>query len=576
MRTIQSHSEGLARRYFVGTLYPVPLFALLGIAILSVFFFAPVTVTLDGYSHLYGGEALRWMLAGQPALQSNFHYNSLLLPNWLCSLFLAAASKVVSSELALKLLLVLTGAALLAGIYFCIDVAPYNRRQRAELLIVLLPFALNAFLTAGFFGFMISSSMCFFVLGLLLRHGLSLPLRLQCIAAGLLLVAYFSNPLPVMLSFLFPCAYFVADSTIHWSGHRPHFAATLGRKALNLWPWLIPACLLPWFYFRLAKSANSDPYSLLSTMKLRILELAKDSLLSIAPSSSFGTLFIALLSIILAGVLLRPQKLFLRNRLRFATLAVLILFTTLLFLVVPDKVGEGSLIASRFLLDTAIFLVLIGVATGAFDAQLLTLSSLVAAAIVIAFVSEYFLVAKRMGPALAEVQSAMQTIPRNSRILILGYRMTPTCKGFPLLESTTPERHWALAGALKNELIVLNDYEAKTAQFPLQYVSSRYAGISNEVDLNSASKRAAWLNVLDGNPNADYVVSWGTPSGIVCSNPVDPPFTDQLQRSYDRVLSNQGASRVELWRKRAPVPQVEREWKQAKEMQNKDAPPRPL
>src|ERR1019366_4044275 len=160
----------------------------------------------------------------------------------------------VSNELALKLLIVLIGTALISSLYFCIDATLYHRHQRAQVLIVLLPFALNAYLTLGYYGFLISSSLCIYVLGLLLRHGLRMPLRLQCVTACLLLLAYFSHPVPVIISFLFPCAYFVADAVLHWREGWLRSATALKRHAFDIWPWLPTACILPWFYVQLSKA----------------------------------------------------------------------------------------------------------------------------------------------------------------------------------------------------------------------------------------------------------------------------------------------------------------------------------
>lgn len=545
------HLDTASTKHSVWRLYPVLLFALLVALLLCLFLFAPVTVTLDGYGHLYGGEALRWMLSGQPEAHSNFSYNSLLLPNWLCAFLLAALSSIVPGELALRLLILLIGMALISSLYFCIDAALYQRHQRAQVLIVLLPFALNAYLTLGFYGFLISSSMCIFVLGLLLRHGLKMPLRLKCVTSCLLLVAYFSHPLPVVVSFLFPCACLVAEALIHWHDGWRRSTTALKQHAFDIWPWLPPACILPWFYLQCSKAAGPHAYSMTLNLRTRTVALARDALLSISPTSSVGTPFIALLSILLAGVLLCPRKLFAQNRLRFTSLTVLIVVPMVLSLIVPDQVGEGSGIVSRFLLYSAFFLALLALTRGVFDARLLTLCSLIAALSVLGFAGEYLLVSKRLAPAAAEIRLAMESVPRHSRILILGYRMSPSCEDWPLLKMSTPERHWALAGALKNELIVLNDYQADSSVFPLKYLASRYTGIINEVDLSAERKRAAWLEVLKSDPNVDFVVSWGAPSGVtICPSAVSPPFEEALKTRYDLLFFKQGTSRVELWRKR--------------------------
>ncbi|MGA2717132.1 MAG: hypothetical protein ABSG41_28955 [Bryobacteraceae bacterium] len=559
MNTVKTASE----KHSVWSLYPVPLFALLVVLLLYLFLFPPVTITLDGYSHLYGGEALRLMLAGQPEVHNTFSYNSVLVPNWLSTLILVALSSIVSGELALKLLIVLIGTALVSSVYFCIDASQYHRHQRAQVLIVLLPFALNAYLTLGFYGFLISSSMCIFVLGLVLRYGLRMPLRFQCVTACLLLVAYFSHPVPVIISFLFPFACFIADAVIHWRDGWRHSTAAVKRHAFDIWPWLPPACILPWFYVRLSRAsalpgtelhADSTTFPLIQ----RIEALARDAFLYISPTANVGTLFIALLSVLLAGVFLCRRKLFMQNPLRSTILTVLIVSTMALSLMVPDHVGNGSDIVSRFWLHSTIFLVLLALASGVFDAQLLTVCSLLAALSVIGFAGEYLLVSKRLAPEVAELRIATESVPRHSRILIMGYRMTPpSCPGLPLVKMTVPERHWALVGALKNELIVLNDYEAATSHFPLKYSTPRYAGVINEVDssgdeadLSGEKKRAAWVEILKSDPDVDFVLSWGISRAPNCMNSVYPPFEELLKNRYDRVFFKQDSSRVELWRKR--------------------------
>jgi hypothetical protein len=544
----------VSKKHSAWSLYPVPLLAFLVVLLLYVFFFAPVTVTLDGYSHLYGGKALSWMLGGQPEAHRNYSYNSPLLPNWLCALFLAVLSNIVSNELALKLLIVLTGMALLFSLYFCIDGTLYNRHQRAQVLIVLLPFALNAYLTSGFFGFLISSSLCLFVLGLLLRHGLSMPLRFKLVVGCLLLVAYFSNPLPVIISFLFPCAYFIVEAIFQWRDGWRRSATALTRHAFDIWPWVAPACIVPWFYLRLSKAVEPHTYSVTFNLLHRSVELSRDALVAISPTPSVGTLFVVLLSLLLGGMLLCSRKMFEQDRLRFTSLTVLIVSTLVLYVFVPDEVGDAAEIANRFLLHAAFFLVLLALTSGVFEARFLTLCSLVAALSVVGFAGEYLNVSKSLAPAVDELGLGLESVPRHSRILILGYRMTPSCKGLPLLERTIPERHWALASTLKNELIVLNDYQGNTSHFPLKYLRSRLAVI-NEVDLRSERQRAAWFEILKTDPEVDFVVSWGTPSGITrldntCTNSVDPPFEEALKIRYDLAFFKKGTSRVELWRKR--------------------------
>jgi hypothetical protein len=354
-----------------------------------------------------------------------------------------------------------------------------------------------------------------------------------------------------MINFLYPCAYFIAEVITHWRDGWRGFATALKRCAFDVWPWLPPACIIPWFYLRLSKASPRNPYSLPLNLKDRTIALARDAVLSIAPTPSVGTLFIVLLSICFIGVVLSYRKLFAQSPLRFTTLTVLIVLTLGAYLTVPDQVGNGSDIANRFLLYAALFLVVIAFTGGIIDARLLTLCSMVAAFLVVVFAGEYLLISRRLAPAVVELRSAMEGVPRHSRILILGYRMSPSCQGWPLLERAMPERHLALASTLKNELVVLNDYEAASLDFPLNYRRSMPAGVVNEVDLSSNLQRAAWQEILESDPDVDFVVSWGAPSGVNnCASSVGPPFEDALESKYDLVFSKRGASSVELWRKR--------------------------
>ncbi len=546
------HVATSTRNHPLRSSYPLVLFALLALVLVSVFLLAPITVTLDGYSHLYGANVLREMLGGNPEVHRYFSYNSLLLPNWICPLFLAALSSILPYELALKAQIVLLGILLLSSLYFCVDVTPYQRRQRAQILILLLPFALNGFVTLGFYGFLMSASMCVFVLGLILRHGLRMSLRLQLLTAFLLLAAYFSNPLPVLLSLLFPATHFVAEAIIHRRDGLRRVVFALKRCIFCSWPWVPPICLILWFYLRLTHATKPYGFSVVNTLKRHAIALARDAVLSISPTPSVGTLFIVLLGILSASLFLRPRQLSEKQRFRYTFLAALSVSTLVFYLLVPDSVGEGSWVPARFLWYSAFSLILLAVTIGSSGERVLTLCSLVATLSVIGFAGEYALVSNILAPAMADLRMATEKAPRHSRVLILAYRMTPSCQGSPLLERTLPEYHLALASTLKNQLIVLNDYEARSSVFPLRYSGTRsFAATENDGWSTFEEKRAAWSEVLNSDTGADFVLSWGTPSGpTYCTNPVAPPFEEALRIKHDLVFFTKGASCVQLWRKR--------------------------
>jgi hypothetical protein len=451
-------------------------------------------------------------------------------------------------------------ATLFASLCFCVRPAQQSRHERAQTLLVLLPFALNSFLILGYYGFLISASLCFFVLGLLIRHGLTLPVRLQCVSACLLLAAYVSHPFPVAISFLFPCAWVLASALARRREVGLASAAT-ARDALAMWPWLPPALLVVWFSLRLTAVEAPRGAAAAVGVTSRVVATARGAVLSISPGASAGTanspgtypptawLSVALLVLLLVAVLMHRRQLGARDSVRSFALTVLVIASLALSLIVPDRVGDGSGIVMRVLFHAAVFLVLLALVSGALGPRLSALCALVASLIAIGFAREYQLAASRLAPALAEVRAAMQRIPVHSRILILGYRMTPLCEGGPLLKMTFPERHAAMSGALANELIVLNDYQAHTSHFPLRHVNARYEDAVDEFSTYSAAQQAAWLEILRARSDVDWVVSWGLSGDPLCRTTVGSPYEYSLRGSFERVRLEEGASRVALWRR---------------------------
>jgi hypothetical protein len=527
--------------------YAMPLFVLLCVALVSVFLFSPITVTLDGYSHLYGARMLGDMLRGDPEAHRYFSYNSAFTPNWFASILLLTLSSLLPNEVALKLLILLVGGALLASLYSCVDVRAYSWHQRSLVLIILLPLAVNGYLTLGFYGFLLSASMCLWVLGVILRHGADMPLRFQGLCACLLLVAYFSNPLPVLLSSLFPLTNLIAKRI---AAHRDrlHLRPALFRPLLCLWPWIPPASLILWFSFRLSNSAGPRGYSAMGVLAHRSFALAKDALPFISPAPGGAAIFIALLSFLLLGLGFRYK----RDYVRDTTLMTVLICSMFGYLFVPNVVGDASMMANRVLLHAAFFLVLIALPRVAPDAKALTACALVATLSILGFAGEYFSVSRTLSPPMLELQRAMDRAPKHSRILVLAYRMTPSCKGLPLLERSYPESHMAMSAAIRDQLFVLNDYQAYTSHFPLRLLDRQaFIGAVTQWGMTSHQAHLAWHKPLTSDNGVEFVVSWGIPSGpSFCEDPVAAPSEDSLRIKYDLIFSGEGDSRVQLWRRR--------------------------
>jgi hypothetical protein len=536
------------KKHFPWGLYPIPVFALVFVAVLYCFLSPSITLTLDGYSHLFSANILKEMLSGNPDVHTIFDYNSPLIPNWLVAILLAALSNIFPAELALKLLVVLIWSTVLVSLYFCLNVSAMKRYQQAQVLMILLPFSLNAFLTYGFYGFVISTSMCFFVLGFIARHGVTMPIRFRLATTGLLLIAYFFHPLPVLASFLFPFAHWVTVVRIQRLESLRSIASSLRLHAFASWPWVPPLVLIFWFTRELSHSKEVPHYSLIDVVSHRIFEFAGDAILSISLSPGVGLLFVALLGVLFASIFLTSREPPRGNCVVDGNLAVLLMASLAIYMVVPYSIGDGQVIPARFLLNCIFFLALFALNRRPLDSRLLTLCSVIAALSVLGFAGEYLRVAKLLSTGVAELQSAMDSVPRHSRVLILSYRMTPNCTGLPLLERIIPERHLALAGMLKSQAIVLNNYQGNTTHFPLKYRMFR-----NSVPVEDEfreEKTHEWEQLLTNGSEASYIVSFGVPSRSFCENPVNPPLEETLRIRHDLVFSRESLSRVQLWRKR--------------------------
>ena len=529
----------------------IAVFSLLSVFLIGVLLLAPLSVTQDGYSHLYGAHVLRAMWRGDPDFRAHFYYNSFLVPNWLGNLILAALQFAFSDTLALKLLMILTAGALFCSLYYFLDTARIAPRQRAQTLIILLPFAINGYLTKGFYGFVISSALCMYIAGRLLRGLFSG--RHLLVVSFVLLIAYFFHPVPVLLALIFYCSWLLAGVLNAPGGGWQARTTILRHHSTAFAPWGVPMALMLWFYVRLRSSHPRRPFSLLADLKLRTINLlGSDALLDVSPSPASGTLFVALLGILAAVALIESRRALPDMRRRMNTLAIFLAASFILYFLAPNAVGDGGEIANRVLLYSVFSLVLLALGTIQIDNRVFTLCSAISVIVVLFFGFEYLLISRRMSPAVAELQSSTANIPSHSRVVILSYRLTPACKGWPLLERALPSWHWGVSVAAAKDLIVLNDYEGTTSHFPLRYRSLQFAPLVNGFDPAVDTQTALWNGILSQSDlGVDYVLSWGVPSGVSsCPGSVEPPFEQTLRRHFDLVASTAKVSRTAVWKRR--------------------------
>ena len=510
--------------------------ALASFAVAAILF-APLSVTLDGYSHLYHAEVLRSFLDGNAPAHGFFEIQSPLLPNWLTALTLAALASFLPPPWALSLLIAAAFLASLHGLARAARAASQGELPTAAAVIVLAPFALSGFLTMGFLGYVISTAIAFHILAAVLesRHPASWA-RQALLAAGLLL-AYFFHPFPVLISFLFVPARLAAD---YAQGVRP--------TASLLAPWAPALLLLAWFSLRLNPGPQIEDHDLLAVAIERLVSLGRPKLFTeLAPTPTATVPYLLLMGALGAALLGQALR---RRALTLLLLAGSALFA---YVITPDGAGDAARIAIRLLLWALTFLALAALASGLRNPRTFALCGALATACVFIFCAEYWLVASRLAPAVSELSAAMRHTDRDSSALLLGYEQYPACPDWGLADRAAPQRHWALLPAADAGLIVLNDYQPATTHFPLRYRDQRFAPLIDELWSRSSGQREAWSALLAyGEDLPAFVIVWGVPNVLAtdCGQPAAPPLSADLELRYERVYENDSASYAAIWRRR--------------------------
>ena len=511
------------------------------LVVVGVILFAPLCVTLDGYSHVYHSRVLLSLFAGDAPAREAFAYQSPLIPNWLTALSLAALETFLPANWALSLLMIAAFLAALHGLVHAARAASGGELRSAEACLILVPFAASGFLTMGFFGYVVSMALSFHVLAAVLGPRLGESWSKQAFLAGLLVLAYWFHPFPILISLLFVPARLAVDF-VH--GPRP----ALGHAARCLAPWVPAVVLALWFSMELNPGEQLEAHEVSRVAMDRMVLLSRPTFFAeLAPTFTATTPYLLLIGALAALVFSQP--------LRRSTLTLLLLFAGLLcaYVLSPENAGDAARISIRLLFWAVLFLALAALAGGMRNVRILALCGLLSTACVLVFSMEYVIVAVRLAPAMDELAAAVRGAPGGSTALFLGYEQNPGCLDWGLVERSAPQRHWGMLPAAEAGLIVLNDYQPTTTHFPLRYRDRRFIHLINELRAHSVRQHKDWTAALaDGQNLPDFVAVWGVPNVLLtdCGKPIDPPLTDALAQHFERVYENNNASYAALWRKR--------------------------
>lgn len=515
--------------------------------IIGIYLLSPVTVSLDGYSHLYNAYALGWTITDQVGAPNYFSLASAFMPNWLVPLLLLGLSLLLPAELALKLLVIFTFICLYVSLLLFVRAMTSPRALPGYVYVVLLPFALNVFFVFGFYGFLISTALSLLAFSLFLSPTYKTRTSSQVALFLLLAAAYLSNPFAVLMTFLFPAA-----SLGYVLYRERRLSSIVWQEVWPVWPWVPIGSLMIWFSGMLSSSGGSEiseRAGLTQVFRERTLSITTGQGFPVASTDTVANLLLIIVTLLLAVFVLNRWNNEAKNR-RFIVPMMVFGATSFLYFVAPGQVGNGGNIPERILLLAILYFAAIMLAHVPIPPRMATMCSLLAVVSIFLFGLEYVLVARRLAPAMSELKSATKPLPPGSSVLVLSYPLAPGCGRWPLLNRARPERHWALAAFIDPKLIVLNNYEAAYSIFPMNYRDYRFASIINEFDPQSDRLTQEWTKVLSQpGPDPQFVISWGIPSGGAKCEAIEPPLQEPLHNNFDQIFAAKGTSHVAIWRR---------------------------
>jgi hypothetical protein len=509
---------------------------------------APVPLSLDGPSHLNTALVIRHLFADNALFQEHFRFASALTPNWLASVIAAVIAIPASARWSLTVMNTFVILLSVLALYFLVKrsgIPPPSREHRFYVLTILMPLAVNGFLTLGFWGFLISADLCFIALGLL-QHDRLVWRRI--VSPMLVLLGFWAHPVPVLLTGLIPALGY-ARAVFQLRGSVCETRKTLNRRfALDILPWCGAVFVIIMFAFTLAPDGKVLPVNLLSQIDHRMKDFAgSEAFRLLSPTPTVLGLFIIYAAMLLVGFVASYGM----SHLFRWQLTVFVGTLAVLYFIVPEKIGNGGFIPER-VLWIAIAITCVVSISGRLTSNTWYLRSCAtcAAIITVLFALQYIQMSIRMEPALEELRVASAKVAKQSKTLLLTYRLTPQCARSPLLQKTSPENHWALLETIPRELIILNEYQPGTMHFPVEYRDLRFFSITGPFK-STVEQETAWRRTLASAEAGTIVLSWGVPSGSTgCGSWVEAPLADTLRRLYELRYENANQSRVQVWERR--------------------------
>jgi hypothetical protein len=512
-------------------------------------------VTTDGPSHLAGAAVLAHYSDPESTVLRQY-YRIDLSPssNLLTQLLLAGMMHLVSPSNAEKLLVI--GYAIVFPLSVRYAIRSIDR-DATWLAFLALPLTFNPLFFLGFYNFCYGVALSMFTIGFALRHRRSWDPQTTAILAFLYLLTYGAHLLPFVMALAFIGIVAGGDALgelrrarrtgVLWSEAVRDVGARLLPPVLAAVPALALATA---FLVRSGEASSSGTVHRPLGRLIAGLATLTDLIVNHTPAEIVCSLLLAIVfAYLIVGTVHRVGWTVVRGP--AAPIAATAVFCFLLYIVVPDQVGQFSSINSRISLYAVLFLVL-WLAAQPIGRRTQWLSCIAALVIALSLTLVRLPTEARYDRYVSEFDEARRVLRPSSTLLTLRVRFdTPRFRRSP-----DPLLHETGRLAAETNGVDVNHYEAMLAYFPTQFrpqynLQRRFGPKYN--DLREPSTWAELLNDgrLAGN-EADYVLLLGARQASQ-SVRQDPGFIEamsELVRRYRLIYVSKPLGLVEVYVRR--------------------------
>lgn len=153
--------------------------------------------TQDGPSHIYNSQVLKDFRDSEYQFSDYYKLNIKPFPNWISYIILAGFQFIFSPIVSERLFLTIYVVVMAISFYYFLGVFGHKRRIFA---FISFPFIYNFLFLMGFYNFAISVPLMFFSIGYFWKHKDSINWKSGIILGLLLVLTYFSHPVPYLLA----------------------------------------------------------------------------------------------------------------------------------------------------------------------------------------------------------------------------------------------------------------------------------------------------------------------------------------------------------------------------------------